>query len=148
MTKNKTLSLVLVTFAGLAGCSMIKGKGEDTAGGGGGGEKSLADNMHDAQIFHVGESITTPVECHASGYMKVDAPTGEAFQLDVEILTEGACVDVSYLTSTGGAQNGGQMFGELCESKVLDVTGLDGGSYIQLSETGVCKDASITLALK
>jgi len=148
MNKTKTLPLVLLT---LAGCSMMKGKGDDTGGGGGGGggEKSLAGNMAEAQTFSIGESLKAPAECHTSGYMKIDAPAGEAFQIVVGIDgPEGSCVDVSYLNSNGGSQNGGQMFGELCEGRTLDVTGLEGGAFLQVSEAGACKGASIELALQ
>src|SRR5262245_2690142 len=141
----------MLTFAAvvaLAGCSMMK-KAETTTGGGGddegGGAKGLAGTMAEAQTFHVGDSITAPAECHTSGYMKIDAPAGQDFQVDIGISTEGACVDVSYLTSTGGSQNGGQMFGELCEGKTLDVTGLDGGSFLQVSESGACKGTDISI---
>jgi hypothetical protein len=148
MTKISILGLVV-----LAGCSIISKGKTDTAvvGEGGGGEEASrapADNMHDAPMYHVGESVDAPAECHASRYIKLDAPAGEAFQIDVAISgPEGSCVDVSYLNSNGGSQNGGQMFGELCENKTLDVVGLDGGSYVQISESGACKGASYSLAL-
>jgi hypothetical protein len=145
----KTLSIL--GLLALGGCSMISGGKADTTdigGGGGGGEaaRTPADNMHDAPTFHVGESLSGPAECHASRYLIVDAPAGEAFQIDVAISgPEGSCVDVSYLNSNGGSQNGGQMFGELCENKTLDVVGLEGGAYVQISESGACKGASYEL---
>ena len=148
---KKTLSIL--GFVALAGCSMIsKGKAGsadlDTGGGGGGGSRALTDNMHDAPVYHVGDTTTEAAACHASRYMKIDAPASQAFQIDVAIDgPEGSCVDVSYLTATGGAQNGGQMFGELCENKTLDVVGLEGGSFIQISESGACKGASFSLTL-
>lgn len=153
MTMTKTLSLL--GFLALTGCGMMKGKGEAAdpcadpckAGGGGGG-LTPADNMADAPVVTVGDSLTSALACNGSGYLKVDAPAGEAFQIEVNIQTEGACVNVSHLNSNGGAQNGGQMFGELCESQTLDVTGLDGGSYIQIFESGACKGATVDLALK
>jgi hypothetical protein len=148
---TKTIPVVLLA---LAGCSMIaKGKTDTSdVGGGGGGDDApaLAGTMAEAPTYHVGQSVTAPAECHTSSYMKIDAPAGDAFQVDIGIEgAEGACVDVSYLNSNGGSQNGGQMFGELCEGKTLDVTGLEGGSYLQVSQSGVCKDGvSISIALQ
>ena len=131
----------------LAGCSMMKGKGDDTGGGGGGGDKGLAGNMAEAQTFSVGESLKAPAECHTSGYMKIDAPAGEAFQIVVGIDgPEGSCVDVSYLNSNGGSQNGGQMFGELCEGRTSRRGTRGRRAFLKVSESGACKGASIELA--
>jgi hypothetical protein len=151
MTKMLSLVAFLAAVSALGGCSMIsKGKADTADVGGGGGDDdspALAGTMAEAKTYHVGDEITAPAECHTSGYMKIDAPAGQAFQVDIGISTEGACVDVSYLTTTGGSQNGGQMFGEICEPKTLDVTGLDGGSFLQVSESGACKGTDISIAL-
>jgi hypothetical protein len=152
MTMIKTLSLC--GFLALAGCSMVsKGKEVETGGGDtGGGEEpaaaGFADNMHDAPMFSQGDSLTANLECHASGYLKVDASAGTPLQIQVTVEPEGACYNLEWMNSNGGSQNGGQMFGEVCESKTFDVTGLEGGAFIQISESGVCKNASVTLALQ
>jgi hypothetical protein len=147
---KKTLSIL--GFVALAGCSMIsKGKAGSAdldTGGADDAPKALADNMHDAPTFHVGDSLSGDAACHASGYMKIDAPAGQPLHIDVGVSgPSGVCLDVSYLTSTGGSQNGGQMFGDVCENKTLDVTGLDGGSYLQISESGACQGAKFSIAL-
>jgi hypothetical protein len=153
MTKN--LIAILGAAALLSGCSMF-GKGGDAAepgGGGGGGEvtKGLAGTMADAQVFSKGEDLTAPAECHTSGYMRIDTPAGEPLAIGVTIDAKAeTCLSVHYMNSNGGTQNGGVME-EICSNEspaTIDVTGLEGGSFLQISEAGVCQGATVTISLR
>jgi hypothetical protein len=147
-----THKLACLSFAVfMAGCSFMS-KGKDVSTGGGGGEKALAGTMAEAQTFHIGDVLEAPAECHTSGYMRIDAPVGQTFHVEVTVEGgAGTCVDVSYLTKNGGANApDGHMFGDVCveqSPKSLEVTGLDGGSFLQVSESGACQGATMKLAL-
>ena len=57
---------------------------------------------------------------------------------------------VHYLNANGGTQNGGVME-EICSAEspaTMNVTGLEGGSFLQISEAGVCQGATVTISLR
>jgi hypothetical protein len=156
MTKN--LIAILGAAALLSGCSMFGGKQDVETGGGGGGEatRGLAGTMADAAVFSKGDDLTAPAECHTSGYMKIDTPAGEPLQIGVVVEASAeTCLSVHYLNANGGTQNGGVME-EICSNEspatldvaTLDVTGLEGGSFLQISEAGVCQGATVTITLR
>jgi hypothetical protein len=144
------LTWVAVALAS-AGCSML-GKGGAAPGGGGGGAASpgLAGTMAEASVFQKGDTLTAPAECNTSGYMKVGTPAGEALSVVITIDAPApTCLSVSYLNANGGTQDGGVME-EICSEEspaTLDVTGLEGGSFLQISEAGACQGAKVTIAL-
>lgn len=152
---TKTTIAFLGAVALLSGCSLISKKSSDTTAvaddsGGGGGGKGLANNMAEAPLFGKGETLNAAVECHNSGYMKMDIPAGEPFQIDVTIDAPAeTCLSVHYLKASGGAVDG--MMLEICSDaspKTLDVTGQEGGSFLQISESGVCQGAKVGVAIR
>jgi hypothetical protein len=152
MTPIKQGFLVGALALALVPACMLSGKTGDTLvdEGGGGGDKALAGTMAEAAVFGRGESLSAPAGCHTSGYMKLDVPAGEPFQLDVGIESPAdTCLSVHYLKANGGAVDG--MMLEICSAdapKTIDVEGQEGGAFLQISESGVCQGATVSVAVR
>ncbi len=155
MTTIKLGSLLGALTLVLTPACMLAGKGgtSDTLvdeGGGGGGDKAFAGTMAEAQVFGPGDTLTQPAGCHTSGYMKFDVPAGEAFQLEIGIEAPAeTCLSVHYLKANGGAVDG--MMLEICSKdapKTIDVTGQEGGAFLQVSESGACQGATVSVAVR
>ena len=41
--------------------------------------------MAEARTYHRGDVITSAIDCHQSGYARIDAPVGEPFQIEFHI---------------------------------------------------------------
>ena len=151
-TMTRTLALGALILSASTGCSML-GKKASTGGGGGGGgaAAAIADNMHDAPVYHRGDSFKFTAPCPGSGYAKFDIPAGEPVKITVTGTgPEGAGLNASYLRSTGGAVDG-QMNGDLEVAAgpiVFDVTGQEGGSFLQILETVPCKGVETTVTVE
>jgi len=107
--------------------------------------------MAEAPLYHAGATIKGPAGCNTSGYAKFDFPVGQAVKMTVTAEgPAGTCLSVSYLKANGGNVDG--MMKELCVDKgateTWDVQGLEGGSFIQMSEQPPCKSAGITIAVQ
>lgn len=141
--------LFVFAFVGLAGCSMMK-KGTST-GGGGDAKGPLGDTMADAVSYDRGDTITAPLLCHTSGYAKLALPAGEAVHFEVTVTSpnaEEACVGIGYLKENGGTAG---ISDEVCSgaSKSYDVTAPEGAyGELQLSESGVCQGATVSIVVK
>jgi hypothetical protein len=144
------VACVVVGGVALLGACPAKGPagGGTTATGTGPTAKSapLGDTMADATLYHQGSLIQAALGCNTSGYAKFDFPVGQAVKMDVSVEgPEGTCVSAHYLKANGGAVDG--MMKELCVGKngseTWDVQGLEGGSFLQVSEAPPCKNASI-----
>ena len=153
MTKTTFAFLGAVALLATSGCSLMSKKGGDTtatADDSGGSAKGLAGNMAEAAVFGKGESLQAAAECHTSGYLKMEIPAGEPFQIDVTIDSPAeTCLSVHYLNANGGAVDG--MMLEICSPdspKTIDVTGQEGGSFLQISEAGVCQSAKVGIAIR
>ena len=111
----------------------------------------FGDTMADAVLYHQGSAIEGALGCNSSGYAKFDFPVGQPVKMDVSVVgPEGTCVSASYLKASGGAVDG--MMKELCVGKngieTWDVQGLEGGSFLQVSEAPPCKNAGIKVTIK
>jgi galactokinase len=151
-TTIRSLALGAILITAASGCSLISKKSSASTGGGGGGAAAaIADNMHDAPVHHKGETFKFTAPCRASGYAKFDVPDGEAVKITVTGTgPEGAGLNASYLRSTGGAVDG-QMKGDLEVAKgpiVFDVTGQDGGSFLQIMEVVPCKGVDVSVSVE
>lgn len=145
----RTLALGAVLMSAATGCSLLGKKSPAAAGGG--DAAPFADNMHDAPVHHRGETFSYTPPCPASAYAKFDIPAGEPVKITVTGEgPEGAGINVSYLRSTGGAVDG-QMKGDQEIAKgpiVFDVTGQEGGSFLQLLEVVPCKGVNVTVTVE
>lgn len=149
------LSLILAVVAPLATIGCMPKKSTDsttsttTEAAPTGTTTAFAGNMAEAPVHHVGGSLEGPAGCRESFYAKFDFPVGQAVKMDVTVKgPAGACLSVSYLNANGGAVDG--MMKEMCidknASESWDVQGLEGGSFVQVSEQPPCKGASISIA--
>ena len=135
----------------LVGCaSAPKPMGGGEAGGGGAPAASFGDTMADAPLHHLGATLKAPAGCSTSSYAKFDFPVGQAVKMDVAVEgAPGSCLSVHYLNANGGAVDG--MMKELCidkgGSETWDVEGLEGGSFVQLSEQPPCKGAAVSISV-
>lgn len=145
--KLPTTSLVSALALLLAaGCGMVTtstGNGAAPKGGSG----ALAGTMADAQTFKRGASITSPLACNAAGYAKIDVPQGEAYKIELTVSgPAGACVHVRHLKGSGGD---GGVSTEFCSdkepSKTFDVTGQEGGNFLEVMENPPCKGAGLKI---
>lgn len=146
------ISTVLACVLAVAGCPK---KGADATGGGTGPTPpgatptaAYAGNMAEAPMHALGETVTAPMGCRESLYAKWDLPQGQAAKMTVTIAgPAGACASIHYLKGNGGAVEG--MMKELCIDKnateVWDITGQEGGSFIQQSEAVPCKGLTLTI---
>jgi hypothetical protein len=151
MTPIKQGFVVGIVALALVPACMLSGKTGDTlVDEGGGADKALAGTMAEAQVFGRGETLTEAAGCHTSGYMKFDVPAGEPFQLDVGIESPAdTCLSVHYLKASGGAVDG--MMLEICSAdapKTIDVEGQEGGAFLQISESGACQGATVSVAVR
>jgi hypothetical protein len=146
------LSVSLLAVASLAGCSLVSKGGSSTTSGGGGEPAGpvLGDTMADAPTYAVGDAISSPVQCHTSGYAKVQAEAGAPYQLEVAVSAPGeSCVGISWLNANGGATGG--LMEEVCTNEspaTFDITGMEGVGFLQVAENGVCVGATITMTVK
>ncbi len=147
----RSLALGALLMSAATGCSLLGKKSPAAAGGGGGETAAIADNMHDAPVHHRGETFTFTAPCRATGYAKFDIPDGEPVKISITGEgPEGAGLGTSYLRSTGGAVDG-QMKGDLEVAKgpiVFDVTGQEGGSFLQITETVPCKGVNVSVTVE
>ncbi len=153
MNQTSLAFLGAVALLAVTGCSNFSKTARDSAAepsGGGGGGKGLAGNMAEAAVFGKGETLNAAAECHTSGYMKMEIPAGEPFQIDLTIDSPAdTCLSVHYLKANGGAVDG--MMLEICSPdspRTIDVTGQEGGSFLQISEAGVCQGAKVGVAIR
>jgi hypothetical protein len=159
MTISKLCSWMGAVALATSSACLVKGGAGDTMPGAGDGDDDpgdvrgaggLAGTMAEAAVYRPGDAMTAAAECHTSGYMKFDVPAGEPFQLEIGIdAPDEACLSVHYLRSTGGAVDG--MMLEICSAdapRTLDVEGQDGGSFLQISESGVCQGATVRVAVR
>jgi hypothetical protein len=152
------ITLLLACTATLAACPKKGGDATSTTttASTGGGEaapdaaKPFGDTMADAPLHHLGANLKAAAGCNSSGYAKFDFPVGQSVKMTVT--AEGppeTCLSVSYLKANGGNVDG--MMKVLCvdknASETWDVQGLEGGSFIQMSEQPPCKNANITIAV-
>jgi len=151
ITANRALAAGALLISLTTGCSMLGKKA--TAGGGGGGEAAsgIGDTMADAPLYHRGDTFTFTAPCRATGYAKFDIPTDEPVKI---IITgtgpEGAGLGTAYLKASGGAVDG-QMKGDLEVASgpiVFDVTGQEGGSFLQITETVPCKGVEVSVSVE
>lgn len=135
-----------LALLGASGCSMIS-----TSGGNGASPKagsgSLAGTMAEAQTFKRGASISSPLSCNAAGYAKIDVAQGEAFKIELTVTgPAGACVHVRHLKASGGD---GGVSTEFCSdkepTKTFEVTGQEGGSFLEVMENPPCKGAGLKI---
>ena len=113
--------------------------------------KALGDTMADAVLYHQSSTIDASLGCNTSGYAKFDFPVGQAVNMEVAIAgPEGTCVSASYLKANGGNVDG--MMKQLCVGKngneTWDVQGLEGGSFLQVSEAPPCKNATLKVVIQ
>ena len=156
MKKLVLSCLVVGGMSMLAGCPKSPAAGGPTGptgGGGGAATKSVAlgDTMADATLYHQGGLIQSALGCATSGYAKFDFPVGQTVKMNVTVEgPEGACLSSAYLKANGGAVDG--MMKELCVGKngseTWEVQGLEGGSFLQVSEAVPCKNASIKVEIQ
>lgn len=151
---HKLLSCLVVSGVVLALGACVKpaasGGGGDTAAPAG-KSPALGDTMADATLYHQGSMIQSAAGCSTSGYAKFDFPVGAHVKMDVSVEgPAGSCLSVSYLKASGGAVDG--MMKELCIDKngteSWDVEGLEGGSFLQVSEAPPCKGAGIKVVIQ
>ncbi|MEZ4399617.1 MAG: hypothetical protein R3B06_06345 [Kofleriaceae bacterium] len=147
ITPIRALACGALLVTSTSGCSMISKPGAGPAAAGAG----IADNMHDAPVYHRGDAFTFTAPCRASGYARFDVPVDEPVKL---IITgtgpAGAGLGTSYLRASGGAVDG-QMKGDLAIAAgpiVFDVTGQDGGSYLQITEAVPCKGVEVRVVVE
>ncbi len=149
------LSVVLAVLAPLAALGCVPKKSTDstpstaTEATPAAPTTAFAGNMAEAPVHHAGGTLEGPAGCRESFYAKFDFPVGQAVKMDVTVKgPAGACLSVHYLKANGGAVDG--MMKEMCidknASETWDVQGLEGGSFVQVSEQPPCKGASITIA--
>lgn len=151
---HKLLSCLVVGGVVLALGACVK-----PAAGGGGGDTAapagksppLGDTMADATLYHQGSLIQSAAGCSTSSYAKFDFPVGAHVKMDVSVEgPAGSCLSVAYLKANGGAVDG--MMKELCidtnGSESWDVEGLEGGSFLQVSEAAPCKGAGIKVVIQ
>jgi len=105
--------------------------------------------MADAPVHHQGGTLEGPAGCRETFYAKFDFPVGQPVKMDVAVKgPAGACISISYLKANGGAVDG--MMKEMCIDKnpteTWDVQGLEGGSFVQVTEQPPCKGATISIA--
>ena len=150
-------SLLVLVLAGLAACGATQKSAiqppldtaSDTTAEPAATEP-LGDTMADAVAYERGGTIAAPLLCHTSSYAKLTLTPGESLHFDVTVTSPGeeACVSIGYLKDSGGDAG---IADEVCstESKSYDVTVPEGAaSYVQLSENGVCRGASVTITVK
>ncbi|MBK9035604.1 MAG: hypothetical protein IPL61_30825 [Myxococcales bacterium] len=146
----RSLSFASLLMIAATGCSLV-GKKSPAGGGGGGGSAAIADNMHDAPVHHRGETFTFTAPCRSTGYAKFDIADGEPVKISITGEgPEGAGLGTSYLRSTGGAVDG-QMKGDIEVANgpiVFDVTGQEGGSFLQITETVPCKGVNVSVSVE
>jgi hypothetical protein len=132
------------------GCSML-GKKASVGGGGGGAASGIGDTMADAPVYHRGDSFKFTAPCRASGYAKFDIPTDEPVKITLTGTgPEGAGINPAYLKASGGAVDG-QMKGDIEVAGgpiVFDVTGQEGGSFLQITETVPCKGVEVSVTVE
>ncbi len=149
LTPTRALTLAFVLTSAATGCSMLGKKASSVTGGG--AHAAVADNMHDAPVYHRGDTFKFTAPCRATGYARFDIPSGEPVKITITgVGPEGAGLGTSYLRSTGGAVDG-QMKGDLEVASgpiVFDVTGQDGGSFLQITETVPCKGVEVVVAVE
>jgi hypothetical protein len=146
----KLSSLVLASLF-LVGCPKKGGDAVVTAptgGGGGAPAAAFGGTMADAPMHELGATVSGALGCRESLYAKWNIPQGQAAKMTVTIAgPAGSCASVAYLKGNGGAVDG--MMKELCidkaASETWDITGQEGGSFIQQTEAVPCKGATITI---
>ena len=148
----KTTLLVTLLAVVATGCPK---KGADATGGGTTGPTTgapatapYAGNMAEAPMHELGATVTAAMGCRESLYAKWNLPQGQAAKMTVTIAgPAGACASVHYMKGNGGAVEG--MMKELCidknPSETWDITGQEGGSFIQQSEAVPCKGLNLTI---
>lgn len=150
MTKTlRTFALASLLVTAATGCSLISKK--SGGGGGGGGGSPIGGTMADAPVHHRGETFSFKAPCRETGYAKFDIPADEPVKITVTGTgPEGAGLNASYLRATGGAVDG-QMKGDQEVAKgpiVFDVTGQEGGSFLQILEVVPCKGVDVTVTVE
>jgi hypothetical protein len=122
-----------------------------SSSGSGGATAAIADNMHDAPVYHRGDTFAFTAPCRATGYAKFDIPTDQPVKIAITGTGPvGAGLGTSYLRATGGAVDG-QMKGDIEVASgpiVFDVTGQDGGSFLQITETVPCKGVAVSVVVE
>ena len=152
MTINamRTLAAGALLFSLTTGCSML-GKKASTGGGGGGAASGIGDTMADAPVYHRGDTFKFTAPCRATGYAKFDIPTDEPVKITLTGTgPEGAGINPAYLKASGGAVDG-QMKGDIEVASgpiVFDVTGQEGGSFLQITETVPCKGVEVSVTVE
>ena len=148
--RARVFTVAVLLASATAGCSTL-GKKASGVTGGGGAHAAVADNMHDAPVYHRGDTFKFTAPCRATGYARFDIPADAPVKITIAgVGPEGAGLGTSYLRATGGAVDG-QMKGDLEVANgpiVFDVTGQEGGSFLQISETVPCKGVEAVVTVE
>ncbi len=149
-TAKRALAAGALLISLTTGCSML-GKKTSGVGGGGGAASGIGDTMADAPVYHRGDTFKFTAPCRATGYAKFDIPTDEPVKISITGTgPEGAGLGTAYLKASGGAVDG-QMKGDIEVASgpiVFDVTGQEGGSFLQITETVPCKGVEVSVTVE
>lgn len=149
-TAKRALAAGALLLSLTTGCSML-GKKTSVGGGGGGAASGIGDTMADAPVYHRGDTFKFTAPCRATGYAKFDIPTDEPVKISITGTgPEGAGLNPAYLKASGGAVDG-QMKGDIEVASgpiVFDVTGQEGGSFLQITETVPCKGVEVSVTVE
>lgn len=149
-TAKRALAAGALLLSLTTGCSML-GKKTSVGGGGGGAASGIGDTMADAPVYHRGDSFKFTAPCRSTGYAKFDIPTDEPVKISITGTgPEGAGLNPAYLKASGGAVDG-QMKGDIEVASgpiVFDVTGQEGGSFLQITETVPCKGVEVSVTVE
>ena len=149
-TAKRALAAGALLLTLTTGCSML-GKKTSVGGGGGGAASGIGDTMADAPVYHRGDTFKFTAPCRATGYAKFDIPTDEPVKISITGTGPGgAGLGTAYLKASGGAVDG-QMKGDIEVASgpiVFDVTGQEGGSFLQITETVPCKGVEVSVTVE
>lgn len=149
-TAKRALAAGALLLTLTTGCSML-GKKTSVGGGGGGAASGIGETMADAPVYHRGDSFKFTAPCRSTGYAKFDIPTDEPVKISITGTgPEGAGLNPAYLKASGGAVDG-QMKGDIEVASgpiVFDVTGQEGGSFLQITETVPCKGVEVSVTVE